>query len=50
MLFNLMARFKLDMMKKCFTVSVVKQWYRLSTKKVVDAPVLETFKVTLDRL
>lgn len=47
--FNLMGRFKLGMMKKCFTVRVVKQWYRLS-RKVVDAPVLEAFKVTLDRL
>lgn len=41
-----MHRLKLDMMKEHFTV---KQWYKLP-RMVVDAPALETFKVTLDML
>jgi len=41
-------RFKLDRRKKFFTMRVVKHWNRL-TRKVADAPSLETFKVRLDR-
>ncbi|KAK4821387.1 hypothetical protein QYF61_019288 [Mycteria americana] len=41
------GRFRLDIRKKFFTVSVVKHWNRLS-RAVVDAPSLETFKARLD--
>ncbi|KAK4819788.1 LOW QUALITY PROTEIN: hypothetical protein QYF61_011388 [Mycteria americana] len=42
------GRFRLDIGKKFFTMRVVKHWNRL-TRKVVDAPSLETFKIRLDR-
>ena len=41
------GRFRLDLRKKFFTLSVVKPWPRLS-REVVDAPSLETFKVRFD--
>jgi len=41
------GRFRLDIKKKFFTVSVVKHWHRLP-REVVDAPSLETFKVRLN--
>jgi len=37
----------LNIRKKIFKIRVVKHWNRLS-RDVVDAPFLETFKVTLD--
>jgi len=40
-------RFRLDIRKILFTMSVVKQWHRLP-RDVIDAPSLETFKVKLD--
>ncbi|KGL98730.1 hypothetical protein N301_02623, partial [Charadrius vociferus] len=41
------GRFRLDIMKKFFTMRVVKPWHRLP-RGMVDAPSLETFKVRLD--
>lgn len=45
---NLMGRFKLDMMKKCFTVRVVKLVQ--VAQRGGGCHSLETFKVTLNRL
>ena len=42
------GRFRLDIRKKSLTVRVVRQWNRLH-RDVVDAPSLETFKVSLDK-
>ena len=42
------GRFRLDIRKKSFMVSVVRHWIRLPGD-VVDVPSLETFKVRLDR-
>ena len=41
------GRFRLDIMKKFFTMRVVKYWHRLP-REVVDAPSLGTFKARLD--
>ena len=40
-------RFRLDIRRKFFTQSVVKQWNRLP-KEAVDAPSLQAFKARLD--
>jgi len=42
------GRFRLDIRKKFFTLSMVKHWKKLP-REVVDAPSLETFKARLDR-
>jgi len=42
------GRFRLDIRKKLFTLSVVKHWNGFPGD-VVDAPSLETFKARLDR-
>ena len=42
------GRFRLDIMKKSFTMRVLKHWNRLP-RVVVDAPSLETFKARLDK-
>jgi len=41
------GRFRLDIRKKFFTMSVVKHWHRLP-REVVDAPSLETSMARLD--
>ncbi|KFZ57975.1 hypothetical protein N321_03688, partial [Antrostomus carolinensis] len=41
------GRFRLDIMKKFFTVTAVRPWNRLP-KEVVDTPSLEVFKDRLD--
>jgi len=42
------GRFRLDIRKKFFTMSVVKHWHRL-LREVVEAPSLEAFKARVDR-
>ena len=41
------SRYTLDIRKKFFVVRVVRQWHRLH-RELVDAPLLEVFKVRLD--
>jgi len=41
------GRFRLNMMKKFFTMWVVKHWHKLP-RNVVNAPPLETFQARLD--
>ena len=41
------GRFKFDIWKKSFTLSMVKHWNRLSSD-VIDAPSMETCKASLD--
>jgi len=40
------GRFRLDIRKKFFTITVVKHWNKF-LREVVEAPFLETFKATL---
>ncbi|KFV48170.1 hypothetical protein N341_06666, partial [Tyto alba] len=42
------GRFRLDLMKKFFTVRMVRHWHRLP-RAAVAAPSLEGFKARLDR-
>ncbi|KFQ14272.1 hypothetical protein N330_02415, partial [Leptosomus discolor] len=41
------GRFRLDVRKKIFAVSMVKHWSRLA-RQAVDAPSLGVFKASLD--
>jgi len=41
------SRLRVDKRRKLFTMRVVKHWHRFP-REVVDAPSLETFKVSLD--
>jgi len=42
-----LGKFRLDVRKKFFALSVVKHWPRLP-REVVDAPSMKTFKVRLN--
>ena len=42
------GRFRLDILKKSFTVRVVKHWYMLP-REMVDTPSLDTVSVRLDQ-
>ncbi|KFQ68980.1 hypothetical protein N335_10521, partial [Phaethon lepturus] len=41
------GKFRLDIRRKFFPMTVVKPWHRLP-REVVDAPFVETFQVRLD--
>ncbi|KFV56880.1 hypothetical protein N341_04951, partial [Tyto alba] len=41
------GRFRLDIRRKFFMMSMVKHWQRFP-REVVDAPSLKTFKIKLD--